>query len=123
MWRRSARRSDIHRTSATTTRSLLPDSHSEWHDDVLPEGWARAVNELSGRSALEGFYLAGGTGLALSFGHRRSVDLDLFTEHEFDPADLRAPLIALRDLRVRQAARGTLHLEFGDILVSFLQYP
>ncbi len=101
----------------------MPDSRSEWHHDVLPEGWARAANELSARSVLQGFYLAGGTGLALSFGHWRSVDLDLLTEREFEPAGLRAQLATLADLRVRQAARGTLHLELGDLLVSFLHYP
>jgi hypothetical protein len=32
---------------------------------------------------LGGFYLAGGTGLALQVGHRVSVDLDLFTDQKF----------------------------------------
>lgn len=31
-----------------------------------------------------GFYLAGGTGLALQFGHRDSIDFDFFTEKDFD---------------------------------------
>lgn len=81
------------------------------------------MQELSARSVLGEFHLAGGTGLALSFGHRRSVDLDLFTQREFNPDDLRAQLSGLAGLRVRQATRGTLHLELGDILVSFLHYP
>ena len=34
--------------------------------------------------ALKNFYLAGGTSLALQLGHRISVDLDLFTENEFE---------------------------------------
>lgn len=33
---------------------------------------------------LSGHYLAGGTNLALRFEHRHSVDLDLFTERDFD---------------------------------------
>jgi hypothetical protein len=33
----------------------------------------------------QGFYLAGGTGLALQFGHRVSEDLDFFTEKSFEP--------------------------------------
>lgn len=84
----------------------MPDAGSEWHHEVLPAGWADAAS-----------------GLALTLGHRRSVDLDLFTDREFDPADIRAHLIGLTGVRVRQAARGTLHLELRDILVSFLRYP
>ncbi len=36
------------------------------------------------------FYLAGGTGLALQLKHRRSIDLDFFTEeeiHDFERSD------------------------------------
>ena len=101
----------------------MPEDQSVWHRNVLPDGWARAVNELAARSVLEEFYLAGGTGLALQFGHRRSVDLDLFREREFDPGELRARLAGLSGLRVRQILRGKLHLEYHNILVSFLQYP
>ena len=101
----------------------MPESHSEWHREVLPDGWARATNELASRSVLQGFYLAGGTGLALQMGHRRSVDLDLFSQSEFSPTDLRAQLGDLSGLRVRQVVRGTIHLELRDVLVSFLHYP
>jgi hypothetical protein len=34
------------------------------------------------------FYLAGGTGLALQIGHRKSFDLDFFTSKEFLPEEL-----------------------------------
>lgn len=39
-------------------------------------------------SALEQFYLVGGTALALQLGHRISIDLDLFTPEHFDKSDL-----------------------------------
>ncbi|MBI2465338.1 nucleotidyl transferase AbiEii/AbiGii toxin family protein [Candidatus Shapirobacteria bacterium] len=35
-----------------------------------------------------GFYLAGGTSLALQLGHRDSVDFDFFTDSEYDIGDL-----------------------------------
>src|SRR5512142_422493 len=35
---------------------------------------------LGGQPFLSRFYLAGGTALALQLGHRRSVDLDFFSE-------------------------------------------
>lgn len=101
----------------------MPDDEPVWHREVLPEGWTRAAEDLTARSALESFYLSGGTGLALHLGHRRSTDLDLFRETEFDPADLQSRLRGLPDLRIRQVARGTLHLTLGAISVSFLHFP
>ena len=96
----------------------MPDQQPAWHREVLPEGWEQAANDLADRHALETFYLAGGTGLALHFGHRRSVDLDPFSEQAFESQDLHSRLAGLSELKVRQAQRGTLHLELRAILVS-----
>jgi hypothetical protein len=41
---------------------------------------------------LSGFSLVGGTALALKFGHRNSIDLDLFSETDFDHDALHATL-------------------------------
>lgn len=101
----------------------MPENHIQWHPEILPAGWQEAASDLAARGVLEGFYLAGGTGLALRLGHRRSVDLDLFSQSQFEPADLRVRLGEVSGLRVRQIMRGTLHLEFHRVLVSFLHYP
>ena len=42
--------------------------------------------------ALNDFYLVGGTALSLYFGHRVSVDIDLFSTTEFSSESLVAPL-------------------------------
>lgn len=42
--------------------------------------------------ALNDFYLVGGTALALYFGHRQSIDIDLFSTTEFNNESLIAPL-------------------------------
>jgi hypothetical protein len=42
------------------------------------------IQELQSMSDLEGFYLVGGTALALQMGHRNSVDIDLFCRENFD---------------------------------------
>ncbi len=41
---------------------------------------------------LQNFYLVGGTALSLKIGHRKSIDIDLFTSSEFDAAVLGAYL-------------------------------
>ena len=88
----------------------MPESETRWHREVLPGGWAQAAAGLAARSVLSGFYLAGGTGLALSLGHRRSVDLDLFKETDFVSTDLRDRLAGLQGLRKLETAPGTVHL-------------
>lgn len=48
------------------------------HWEALPVQVAKVLNKLADTTALEPFYLAGGTALALRLGHRISVDLDFF---------------------------------------------
>jgi hypothetical protein len=71
-----------------------------------------------------GFYLAGGTGLALQLGHRRSVDFDFFREDPIDEplrlaTDLRASDLPFETDRVE---RGTLHGRANGVRLSFLEY-
>jgi predicted nucleotidyltransferase len=51
---------------------------------VVPERVLALLRALQRSGGLEGFYLAGGTGLALFLGHRVSEDLDFFHPHGFD---------------------------------------
>jgi hypothetical protein len=71
-----------------------------------------------------GFYLAGGTALALQLGHRRSADFDFFREDPIDDplrlaADLRADGLEFETDRVE---RGTLHGRASGVRLSFIEY-
>ncbi len=101
----------------------MPEYDFPWHREVLPDQWARAVDALATRTLLDGFYLAGGTGLALHVGHRRSVDLDLFRESEFASEDLRDRVRNMEGLGKLETERGTVHLQLHGVKVSFLYYP
>lgn len=48
------------------------------------------IRELQVLPELKDFHLVGGTALALQLGHRNSIDIDLFTIHEFQPEDIEA---------------------------------
>ena len=50
------------------------------------------LKQLLDLPALNSFYLLGGTALALKFGHRISVDLDLFSIVDFDKKELIIPM-------------------------------
>jgi hypothetical protein len=51
------------------------------------------LKKLEAEPSLAAFNLAGGTALALYLGHRKSVDLDLFSPQSFDAKKL-ATLLA-----------------------------
>ena len=52
------------------------------------------LEELMALPELQTFRLAGGTALSLQYGHRISVDLDIFTDRSFDLAELEVALRA-----------------------------
>ncbi len=71
-----------------------------------------------------GWYLAGGTALALQAGHRQSVDLDFFTAAKsFDTGKLAALLADVGDWNTTSADEGTLYGEFLGAKLSFIAYP
>jgi hypothetical protein len=60
------------------------------HRETVSESTLDLLIRLSGRPELGSFALAGGTSLALRFGHRLSVDLDFFSHEGFDNEELTA---------------------------------
>jgi len=93
-----------------------------WHREVITEGVERTLRDLQRTSVLQNFYLAGGTGLALHIGYRRSIDLDFFSRDPFDPEAVLGKAESLDGLRVLSKDFETLHLTLGDTKVSFLGY-
>ena len=51
------------------------------HWEALTSTTQDAFHLMNDLELIKAFYLAGGTGLALHFGHRFSVDLDFFSDH------------------------------------------
>jgi hypothetical protein len=54
------------------------------HKKAVDDSALGLLISLQSKDYLQGFYLAGGTALALYNGHRQSVDLDLFSDFVFD---------------------------------------
>jgi len=71
-----------------------------------------------------GFYLAGGTSLALQIGHRTSLDFDFYTKKKIEPQMLRGEFDKrFKKVREIHVAEGTLVLDIGGIELSFFKYP
>lgn len=100
----------------------MADPIPNWHHETIPATVAEALAELDAAGVLAGFYLAGGTGLALHLGHRRSVDLDLFRQAAFSPESLLPKLQALGSIRIRQIEPGTVHFDLHETRASLLHY-
>jgi hypothetical protein len=75
------------------------------------------------RELLAGFYLGGGTAVALHLGHRLSRDLDFFSPQDFLPEAILARLPSEESPQILGSSRGTLHLLVGGIRLGFLHYP
>lgn len=54
------------------------------HTETVEPGTFSLLNSLMGLKSLKQFSLVGGTALSLRYGHRSSVDLDLFYHEKFD---------------------------------------
>lgn len=54
------------------------------HVETVEPHTFSVLNQLMKMPELKGFSLVGGTALSLLFGHRQSVDLDLFSHQPFD---------------------------------------
>lgn len=71
-----------------------------------------------------GAYLAGGLGVALHLGHRRSADFDWFTPRTLPPSEV---LTGLRStalpVNVRQNDEGTFHGTVAGVDYSVFRYP
>lgn len=66
------------------------------------------LTELMNDAKLCDFSLAGGTALSLYMGHRKSIDLDLFSAKEFDVSDLEEYLINKYDFKSEYSEKNTL---------------
>lgn len=89
----------------------------------LTQAQRDAIAALADILTREGFYLAGGVGLALLLDHRESRDLDWFCQQDIDPVALTAQLaqagIPVQPLRQEP---NTLYFDLFGVTASALRY-
>ncbi len=86
-------------------------------EEILSPGAVNVIESLS--SHVEQFYLAGGIGLALQLGHRKSDGFDFFSTTLFN---IDAMLSLIPADKVFFTSRGSLHCEIKGLRVSFLLF-
>lgn len=95
------------------------------HKETVDQTTLELLIQLQQKEYLKGFYLAGGTALALKTGHRKSVDLDLFSNFSFDAVQLLDNLSNDFSFTLFFSANNTLKGSINQVQVDILahRYP
>lgn len=80
------------------------------------------IISLQTKSYLKGFYLVGGTALALHLGHRKSVDIDLFSNFDFDASAIIENIHQDFPYQLFLTARNTVKGSVNQINVDILAH-
>ncbi|MBU0535191.1 nucleotidyl transferase AbiEii/AbiGii toxin family protein [Patescibacteria group bacterium] len=91
------------------------------HEETLSIETKKVLEKIQTEETLKAFYLAGGTALALQLGHRKSVDLDFFSQNYPAQEALLQNLNKYKPTVVQQD-RGTLDVFIDKVKVSFFEY-
>lgn len=90
----------------------------------LAPGQRRALAQLKGLRALRGFYLAGGSAVAIHLRHRRSDDLDLFSvQRDVDLEAVAEDIASLPSVTIVSATDTAIKLRLGNVPVDVVRYP
>ncbi len=98
----------------------------ELHWEVVTEEMRRVIEDVARLSFSARFYLAGGTALALQYGHRKSMDLDYFSEtdevNEVAHAELAAALGQRMEAVNLRRGPGFFECELLGVRTGFFSY-
>lgn len=92
------------------------------HTETIEGTTLQLLKNLQGEQLLSTFNLAGGTALSLYLGHRKSIDLDLFTPYSFDTPKLKNYLEKVYDFRTGYMEKDTLKGTIMGIKIDCITY-
>lgn len=93
------------------------------YESTVEEETLGLLRELQSEKLLQNFYLVGGTALALYLGHRKSVDLDLFSEQPFDVEKIEKYLYDKYGFLGSYARNQTLKGVINGVKIDLINYP
>ena len=92
------------------------------HKETVEPRTLELLKRLQAEPLLQTFNLVGGTALALRLGHRKSIDLDLFTREEFDLEELKAMLTENYGLKVSYERNQTLKGFIDGVMIDCIRF-
>jgi hypothetical protein len=95
------------------------------HTEAVKPATLELLKSLQGRTWLKGFNLAGGTALSLYLGHRTSVDIDLFSNFDFDTAQMIELIHHDYPLQLYNTAQNTIKCSIANVNIDIIahRYP
>lgn len=95
------------------------------HTETIDQSTLELLKKLQSKKYLDGFSLVGGTALALLYGHRKSIDIDLFSDFSFDVEQLLEKLSSDFQFKLFFSAENTIKGSINEIQVDFIahRYP
>ncbi len=92
------------------------------YTDAIETATLELLRSLQGKKYLKGFYLAGGTALALYNGHRKSIDIDLFSNFSFSASEIIESLQQDYTLQLFSTAENTIKGVIDNINIDIIAH-
>lgn len=92
-------------------------------ENTLAPATKKLLEKLNSVVWLKNFYLAGGTALALHYGHQQSIDLDWFAEKTISLPHLLKNITAIAPFEILNQEENTLEGILEKVKISFMTYP
>lgn len=89
---------------------------------IIAPATFQLVQELQSLPILKDFVLVGGTSLALQIGHRNSIDIDLFTQDEYDIIEVENLLRQKYSFHSTVSRGNTLLAVVNNIKTDFIKH-
>jgi hypothetical protein len=90
---------------------------------AVPKKLLELLIELERIPELNSFNLAGGTALALQMGHRKSIDIDLFTTEIFDENSIMEIFISkFKETKILSLSKNSVNCAINGIKVDFIRH-
>jgi len=93
------------------------------HYQAIDSTTLELLKKLLRLAGFEQLRLAGGTSLALQYGHRKSIDLDLFGEFTMDTIMLSSYLGSIGEVKILQNLQHIKSYLINGIKVDIVNYP
>jgi hypothetical protein len=92
------------------------------HKETVDSSILELLKSLQSKEYLKGFYLVGGTALALYIGHRKSVDIDLFSNFGFDVTLMLENINQDYPFQVFSSSANTLRGSIGNVKTDIIAH-
>ena len=94
----------------------------ELQKNVVEKKTFELLNNLMNEKIFSEYFLVGGTALSLRLGHRKSIDIDMFTRNDIPVNEIQKFLSEKYNFQEEFREKNTLKGDIEDVKVDFIKY-